>query len=141
MVTCADGYTAAGDTEITMTCVFDLELTSMLLEGSNHSCQWALGDLSTLMPPSTADHECPKTVFGKSWIVDGSSGLVAISPQLSRYWLAVSMDRSPKLSISCAKPSHAPLSITCSTARCLGAKVAPWLAQKSTKQRTKSVAL
>ena len=33
--TCADGYTAAGDTETTITHSFDLELTSTLLEGSN----------------------------------------------------------------------------------------------------------
>ena len=41
VVACADGYAAVGDAEITMTRVFDLELTSMSLEGSNHSCQWA----------------------------------------------------------------------------------------------------
>ena len=41
VVSCADGYTAAGDTEITMTCVFDPELTSMLLEGCTHTCKLA----------------------------------------------------------------------------------------------------
>ena len=62
VVTCSDGYTAAGDTEITMTCIFDLELTSMLLEGSTPSCQRASGDLSTLMPRFTANHDCPNTL-------------------------------------------------------------------------------
>ena len=94
VVTCADGYTAAGDTEITMTCIFDLELTSMLLEGSTHSCQQASGDLSTLIPPSTANHDCPKTVFGKSWIVDCSSCPVAISGTAALTVLAGGSDGS-----------------------------------------------
>ena len=62
-----------------MTCTFDLEQTSMLLESSTHSCQWASCDLSTLMPPSTANSDCPKTVFRKSCIVNCSSCHVAIS--------------------------------------------------------------
>ena len=66
VVTCADGYTAAGDTETTLTCVFDPELESMLLEGSTHSGKLALCDLSTLMPPSTVSHDCTNTVFGES---------------------------------------------------------------------------
>ena len=50
MVTGADGHTAAGDIEITMTCVFDLELTSKLLEDSFHSCKLESCDLSNLAP-------------------------------------------------------------------------------------------
>ena len=42
VVACADGYTAAGDIEITMTCVLDLELTGHMSLG-----KWALCDLST----------------------------------------------------------------------------------------------
>ena len=66
LVTCADGYTAAEDIETTLTCVFDPELQSMLLEGSPHSCKLAPCNLSTLMPPSTVSHDCPNTVFGES---------------------------------------------------------------------------
>ena len=65
VVTCGDRDTAAGDTEITMTCVVDQELTSMLLKSSHHSCQWVLGDLRALMPPSIANHRRPMTVPGK----------------------------------------------------------------------------
>ena len=70
--------TASGDTEIQRTCIFDRELTSILLEGSTPSCQRVSGDLSILMPPFTANNDCPMTVFGKSWI-DCSSGPVAMS--------------------------------------------------------------
>ena len=63
---CADAYTAAGDTETTLTCVFDPELQSMLLEGSTHSGKLAPCDLSTLRPPSTVSHDCPNTVFEES---------------------------------------------------------------------------
>ena len=70
VVTCADGHTAARNIGITMTCVFDQEVTGMLLEDSTHSCKWALCDLSTLAPPSTGNHDCPKTVFGKSCVVN-----------------------------------------------------------------------
>ena len=72
VVTCADGHTAAGDIEITMTCVFDLELTGILLEDSTHSGRWASCDLSTLAPLSTANHDWPKTVVGKSCVVNCS---------------------------------------------------------------------
>ena len=74
VLTCVDEYVVAGDAEITMTCIFDLELTSKMLEASTGSCQWALGDLSTLMPPFLVNHDCPKTVFGKSWIMKCPSG-------------------------------------------------------------------
>ena len=79
VVTCADGYTAAGDTETTLTCVFDPELQSMLPEGSTHSCKLAPCDLSTLMHPSTVSHDCPNTVFDESCTADCSSGEAAIS--------------------------------------------------------------
>ena len=79
VVTCADGCTAAGDTETTMTCVFDPELESMLLEGSTHSCKLAPCDLSTLMPPSTVSHDCPNTVFGESCTANCSYGNAATS--------------------------------------------------------------
>ena len=62
VVTCVGGYTAAGDTEIKMTCAFDPELQSMLLEGSTHSCKLAPCDPSTLMPPLAANHDCPGTL-------------------------------------------------------------------------------
>ena len=78
VVICADGHTATGDTEITMKCVFYQELTSMLSEGSTHSCKWASCDLSTPMPLSTANNNCPKTVFGKFCIVNCSCGKAAI---------------------------------------------------------------
>ena len=79
MVAGADGYTAAGDTETTLTCVFDPEMQSMLLEGSTHSCQWAPCALSTLMPLSTESHECPNTVFLESCTTNCSYGNAAIS--------------------------------------------------------------
>ena len=79
VVCCADGYTAAGDTETTLTCVFDPELQSMLLEGSTHSCKLAPCDLSTLMHPSTVSHDCPNTVFDESGTANCSSGEAAIS--------------------------------------------------------------
>ena len=79
VVTCADGYTAAGDTETTLTCVFDPELQSMLLEGSTHSCEMAPCDLSTLMPPSTVSHDCLNTVFGESCTTNCPDGNAAIS--------------------------------------------------------------
>ena len=41
VVTCADGYTAAGDTETTLTCVLNPELQSLLLESSAHPCELA----------------------------------------------------------------------------------------------------
>ena len=50
-----------------------------VLEDATPSCRWVSGDLSTLVPPFAANHECPKTVFGKSWIVDCSSGPAAMS--------------------------------------------------------------
>ena len=66
VVTCAGRYTAAGDTETTLTCDSVPELQIMLLGGSTHSGKSAPCDLSTLMPPSTASHDCPNTVFGES---------------------------------------------------------------------------
>ena len=77
VVTCAGGYTAAGDTENTLTCVFNPELQSMLLEGSTHSCK--LAPLSTLMPSSTVSHDCPNTVFGESETANCSYGNAVIS--------------------------------------------------------------
>ena len=79
MVTCADRYTAAGDTETTLTCVLNPELQSLSLEGSTHSCKLAPCDLSTLMPPSTASHDCPNAVFGESCTDNNSEGNAAIS--------------------------------------------------------------
>ena len=64
VVTCAGRYTAAGDTETTLTCVFDPEMQSMLLEGSTHSGKWAPCDLSTLIPPSTVSNA--RTQFSES---------------------------------------------------------------------------
>ena len=77
--TCADGYTAAGDTETTLTCVFDPELQSMVLKGSTHSGKLAPGALSTLMPPSTVSHNCSNTVFGESCTANCSHGNAAMS--------------------------------------------------------------
>ena len=71
-VACADGHTPAGDIDITMTCVFDLGPTSTELEGATHSRKLAPCDLSTLPPSSTANYNGPKTVFGKSWVVNDS---------------------------------------------------------------------
>ena len=57
----------------------------MSLEDSTHSCKWALCDLSTLAPPSAANHDCPKTVFGKSCAVNylhaisGTAALIALA--------------------------------------------------------------
>ena len=84
VVTCADGHTAAGDTETTLTCVSDPELQSMLLEGSTHSCKLAPCNLSTLMPPSTVSHDCPNSVFEESsTVLTGSSdGALVSDPTL-----------------------------------------------------------
>ena len=79
VVTCVDGYTAAGDTENTSTCVFETELQSIVLEGFTHSGKMAPCDLSTLMPPSTVSHDCPNTVFGESGTANCSYGNAAIS--------------------------------------------------------------
>ena len=79
VVTGAGRYTAAGDTETTMTCVSDPELPSMLLEGSTHSGKLAPCDLSTLMPRSTVSHDCPNTIFEKSCTANGSYDKAAIS--------------------------------------------------------------
>ena len=79
VVTCADGYTTAGHTEATLTCVFDPELQSMLLEGSAHSCELAPFDFSILMPPSTVSHDCLNTVFGESCTTNCPDGNAAIS--------------------------------------------------------------
>ena len=64
-VTCAVGYTAAGDTETTLTCVFPPELQGFLMEVSAHSCELAPGDLSTLVLPCTVT-----TARTQSLIVD-----------------------------------------------------------------------
>ena len=72
VVTCAGGHTAVEDSEIRTTRVFDLELASTLREDSAHSCKWASCDLSTLAPPSTSNHDCLETVFGKSCVVNCS---------------------------------------------------------------------
>ena len=79
VVTCAGGYTAAGDTETTLTCVFDPELQDMLLEGSTHSGKLVPCVLSPLMPPSTVSHECPITAFGESCTAKSSEGNAEIS--------------------------------------------------------------
>ena len=60
----ADGHTAAGDVEITMTCVFDLEQTGILLEDSTHSGKLAPCNLSTLALSFIANYNGPKTIFG-----------------------------------------------------------------------------
>ena len=79
MVTCADGYIAARDTETTLTCIFDSELRSLLLEGSAHPCELSPCDLSTLMPSSTVSHDCPSAVFGESCTESCFDGDAAIS--------------------------------------------------------------
>ena len=79
VVTCAVGYTAAGDTETTLTCVFDPELQSMLVEGSAHSGKLAPCDLCTLMLLSTVSHDCQNTVFGESHTANCSYGNASIS--------------------------------------------------------------
>ena len=66
------------DTE-TLTCVFNPELQSLLLEGSAHSCQWAACDLSTLMSPSTVSHDCPNKVFEEFCAANCPYGKAAIS--------------------------------------------------------------
>ena len=63
----------------------------MSLEVSTPSYQC---DLSALMPPSTANHECPKTVFGKSCIVNCSSGHVPSSGTAAFIVLAGGSDGS-----------------------------------------------
>ena len=70
--TSTDGHTEAGDIETTMTCVFDLEQTSRLLEGSTQSGKLAPCDLSTLAPSSTKSYNGPKTVFVKSSVVNAA---------------------------------------------------------------------
>ena len=78
VVTCTDGYTAAVDTETTLTFVLNPELKSLFLEGSAHSCELAPCDLSTLMPPSTVSRDCPNTVFEESGTATCSHGNAAI---------------------------------------------------------------
>ena len=79
MATRADGYTAAGDTETTLTGVFDPELQSLLPEGSTHPCKLAPCDLSTLVPPSTVSYDCTNTIFGESFTASCLDGNAAIS--------------------------------------------------------------
>ena len=56
---CADGYTAAGDTETTITCLYDPELPSRLLKGFHSFMQVGAARLSPSVPPSTLSHDCP----------------------------------------------------------------------------------
>ena len=85
---CADGYTAAGDIETTITCVFDPELQGMLLEGSTHSFKLAACDLAS----STVSHDCPNTVFGESCTANCSYGNAAISGTAASTVLSGSSD-------------------------------------------------
>ena len=62
-VACADGCTAVGSTETTITCIFDTELPSRLLKGSTYSCKLASRDHSPFTPPPTVSHDCPETVL------------------------------------------------------------------------------
>ena len=112
-----------------MKCVFDLELTSTLLEDSTHSCKWASCDLSTLAPPSTANHDCPKTVFGKSCVVNCSnaiSGTAAFAVLTCSDGALVS---DPTLPYPTCEAPRAPLATSCSTALCLDrtALLGPWV--------------
>ena len=66
-VTYADGYTAARDTKTTLTCVFEPELQSLSLVGSNHSGRRASRYFRTL-----TSHDSPNSVFGESH--SGSQG-------------------------------------------------------------------
>ena len=91
-VTCAGRYTAAGDTETTLTCVFDPELQGMLLEGSTHSGKLVPCDLSTLMPPSTEGDECPNTAFGESCTANYLDGNAAISGMVAATVLTCGTD-------------------------------------------------
>ena len=91
VVTCANRHTAAGDTETTLTCVFDPELQSVLLESSAHSCELAPCDLSTLMPPSTVSH-CLNTAFGESCTANCSYGKAALSVTASSTVLTCGSD-------------------------------------------------
>ena len=93
-MTCADGVTAAGDTETTLTCVFNPELRSLLLKSSALSCALAPCDLSTLMPPSTVSHDCPNTVFQESCTANCSHGNAAISGTAALTVLAGGSDGS-----------------------------------------------
>ena len=86
-MTCADGYTSEGDSETTLTCVFNPELQS-----SAHSCELAPGDLSTLVPPSTVSHDCPNTVFEESCTANRTDGNAAISGTASSTVLTCSSD-------------------------------------------------
>ena len=92
VVTCAGGYTAAGDTETTLTSVFDPELQDMLLKGSTHSGKLVPCVLSPLMPPSTVSHECPTTAFGESCTAKSSDGNAAISGKVAATVLTCGTD-------------------------------------------------
>ena len=111
-VTCAGRYTAAGDTETTLTCVFDPELQGLSLEGSTHSSKLAPCDLSTLMPPSTVSHECPNRVFGESCTATYSDGNAAISGMVAATVLTYGTDGA--LATDPTLPY--PLVTSCSTA-------------------------
>ena len=112
MATCADGCTAAGDTETTLTCVFDPELQSMSLEGSTRSGKLEPCDLSTLRLPSTVSHDCPNTVFGESCTANCSCGNVAISGTAAGTVLACDSDAALVNDPTLSKPTCGAL--TCS---------------------------
>ena len=92
VVTCADGYTTAGDIEATLTCIFDPELQSMSLEGSTHSGKLAPCYVSILMPPSTVSHDCLNAVFGESCTGKCSDGNAALSGTASSTVLTCGSD-------------------------------------------------
>ena len=76
-VTYADGYTAARDTKTTLTCVFEPELQSLSLVGSNHSGRRASRYFRTL-----TSHDSPNTVFGESHTascLDGNAEISGVS--------------------------------------------------------------
>ena len=79
VVTGAEGHTTAGDAEVTLTCVFDPELKSMLLEGSIFSCKLAPSDICTLVPPSAEFCDGPNTVSGQSGTANCSDDDGALS--------------------------------------------------------------
>ena len=71
-----------------MTCVFDLELTSPLLEDSTHSCKWASCEHThaSFHSESQLSRDSLREVLCRQLLVRGFQG-----PRLSLTWLAVSI--------------------------------------------------
>ena len=67
VVTCSDGYTAAGDTEITMTCIFDLELMTGSADGALMSDPMLPHSTCKALMCSIGDLLLNSSLLGPAW--------------------------------------------------------------------------